>query len=315
MTSGDTIGELGEHRVIRRLTALLPFRPELIQGVGDDTAVVRGNGGSDLLLTSDAVVEGVHFLPETEARLVGRKAIARVLSDIAAMGGEPGWSLIDVAAPLDTEMTRLEEMYRGAVDISNMFGLTLVGGDTARAATLQLHVFAMGRVPEGTAVLRSGAHPGDGIYVTGALGGSINGGHLTFEPRMEEGDWLREGKWAKAMIDLSDGLATDLRHLMEQSRVGAVVDTPQVPASDAAQIDPSRNPIEHALFDGEDFELLFTVAATRTQAFERAWGERFDVPCTRIGTTTSEIGSLRCRDGDGSEKTLAEHGYEHFSSA
>jgi len=315
VNSGDTIGDLGEHRVIRRLASLLPFRPELIQGVGDDTAVVRGNSGSDLLLTSDAVVEDVHFLPETEGRLVGRKAIARVLSDIAAMGGEPGWALIDVAAPLDTEMTRLEEMYRGAVDISNTYGLTLVGGDTARAAMLQLHVFAIGRVPEGTAVLRSGAHPGDAIYVTGALGGSISGSHLTFEPRMEVGDWLREGGWAKAMIDVSDGLATDLRHVIEQSRVGAVVETALVPVSDDAQTDPSRSAIEHALFDGEDFELLFTVDASRSRAFEHAWGERFDVVCTRVGTTTGEVGSLRCRDADGSERELLEQGYEHFSSS
>ena len=310
-----TVKDLGERGVIEQLARLLPSRDDVTVGVGDDTAVVRAGGDTDFLLTSDPVVEGTHFLPETPAELAGRKAVGRSLSDIAAMGGDPLWAVIDLVAPPTTPVDRVLGLDAGAAQMAKAAGLAIVGGDTSGGSTLEAHVFIVGRVPVGTALLRSGARPGDRLYVTGRLGGSLAGHHLTFEPRLAEGRWLREGGWAGAMIDLSDGLATDLRHLLDESGVGAELDLSEVPLSEAARAaSDSRGPIEHALYDGEDFELLFTVPPDRQAAFGAAWAASFDLPCTAVGRITGDAGVLAARDVDGRRRDLAGHGYEHFTS-
>lgn len=311
----DSVRDLGERAVIQRLARMLPSRDDVIVGVGDDTAVVRTAGGTDLLLTSDPVVEGTHFLSDTPPELVGRKAVGRSLSDIAAMGGDPLWALLDLVAPPDTPMARITALYEGAAELARASGLALVGGDTSGGDTLELHVFIVGQVPRGTARLRSGARPGERVYVTGRLGGSLAGRHLTFEPRLEEGRWLREGGWAQAMIDVSDGVVTDLRHILEESGVGAEVDLAAVPVSDAArEAGDGRSAIQHALHDGEDFELLFTVAEDRTQAFEAAWAAAFDLPCAAIGRITEEAGTLCARDAANHPAVLSGEGFEHFTT-
>ncbi|MCE9615543.1 MAG: thiamine-phosphate kinase [Lentisphaerae bacterium] len=311
----DTLGTWGERRLIDHLRQRLPAGPDVRCGIGDDTAVVRAEdkSGEDLLLTSDAVIAGRHFLPTDAPADVGHKAIGRALSDIAAMGGVPRWALIDLVAPPDTAVTVIEGLYDGAVRLAARHGLAIIGGDTTQSTTLELHVFAVGSVPRDAAVLRSGARPGDILLVTGALGGSRAGRHLRFAPRVAEGQWLRA--WATAMIDLSDGLATDLRHIATRSGTGARLDAQAVPITPAAHgLTDAHTPLAHALTDGEDYELLFTVPAARLDAMLNAWRATWTIPCTPIGAITADTGHLRLRAADGVETDLLPNGFEHFRS-
>lgn len=310
----QTLGDIGERAAIDRILAQLGRGDgSVIEGAGDDCAVVRPAPGcdDDLLLTSDPVIEGVHFDPATPPELVGRKALGRVLSDIAAMGGEPAWALLNLVAPASTPVSVLDALYRGAGEQAGAFGLVVVGGDMTAGRTLQVHAFAVGRVPRGRAVLRSGASAGDDLFVTGALGGSRAGRHLSFSPRVREGVFLRG--WAGAMIDLSDGLATDLGHLACRSGVGARVELERVPVSaEARALDDGTPPVQHALRDGEDFELLFTVPAARADTFRGAWAAAFDLPCSRIGAITGDAAELVVEDGRGRRTALCAGGYEHW---
>jgi thiamine-monophosphate kinase len=311
-----SIGQIGENACVARLSRLLPVDDTVVTGIGDDCAVVRADprSGFDLLLTSDPVIEGVHFTAEAPAEAVGHKAIGRVLSDIAAMGGEPLWALIDVVAPPRTAVVRLERIYRGVNRLARRCGLVVVGGDTSQGKALELHVFAVGRVPRGRAVLRSGAKPGDRLYVTGTLGGSMQGKHLRFAPRLSEGQWLRAHRWATAMMDVSDGLATDLRRMLAASGTGAELAADRIPVSrDVRGMPGRRSPLARALCDGEDFELLFTVSQRKAAAFEQAWKRRFGLRCTRIGAMTSRTGQIELMQADGRTTRLTRHGYEHFA--
>lgn len=308
-----TAGGIGEVALIRRLAARLRDPGEGVVGIGDDTAVVPGPPGEEWLLTSDALLEGVHFLPDAEPERIGHKAVARNLSDIAAMGGVPGYGLINLVAPLDIPVARLERIYDGAAAAAERYGLALIGGDTTCGGSLAIHVFLTGAVPAGTACLRSGAKPGDRIWVTGALGGSLAGRHLSFEPRVPEGQWIRAGGWATAMIDLSDGVATDLRHVMDASGTGARLDAERIPISDAARTARDRRtPLEHALEDGEDYELLLTVPRNLAADFADAWQSAFSLPCTEIGEILCAGSGLCIRGADGTDRAPGTGGYEHF---
>jgi thiamine-monophosphate kinase len=294
-----TLRDIGELDAIRRIARLLPAGRNVVAGIGDDCAVVRpARSRWDVLYTTDAVIESVHFGPATNPRLIGHKAAGRVLSDIASMGGEPLYLLINLVAPRDTPVARIERIYRGMVNLCATCGAAIVGGDTAAGRALELHVFGVGRVPRGRAVLRSGARPGDAIYVTGELGGSLRGRHLAFEPRLREGRWLRA--WATAMVDVSDGLVTDLRHMADAGGVGADLRAGAIPVSRTAL------GLRGALTDGEDFELLFTVPKARAAAFERGWARAFRLRCSRIG----EISQRRGIRLEGRPLRLS--GFEHF---
>lgn len=304
----------GEIALIRRLKRLVPGRADVVTGIGDDCAVVRSGRRDDydLLLKSDPVIEGVHFAASDPAGAVGHKALARVLSDLAAMGGEPLWVLVDLVAPASLGLARVEGLYRGMARLARRQGIAIVGGDTAQGTTLELHVFAVGRVPRGTAVLRSGARRGDALYVTGTLGGSRAGRHLRFDPRLAEGRWLREQGWVTAMLDISDGLATDVRRLAGASGLGAVLEAAHIPLSaPARKRRDSLTPLEHALTDGEDFELLFTVPRLKMRAFEAAWRRRFRLKCTRIGEMIPGRGRIDMREA-GTRFPVTLRGYEHF---
>ncbi|MEI6516841.1 MAG: thiamine-phosphate kinase [bacterium] len=308
------VSEIGEDQLIRRLAGLVPSRRDVVAGIGDDCAVVRTGvrDAFDLLLKSDPVIEGIHFSRDAAPGAVGHKAVGRVLSDLAAMGGEPLWALINLVAPQDTPVKRLEGIYRGAASLAKRHGMAIVGGDTSRGKTLELHVFAVGRVPRGRAVPRSGARAGDVLYVTGALGGSGLGRHLKFEPRIREGAWLCSQGWATAMMDVSDGLATDLRRMAAASGTGAILEVGAIPVSPAARrCRDRRSPLEHALADGEDFELLLAVPARKAVAFEAAWRRRFTLRCSRIGVMTKRSGVIELKDGK-SCVPLTCRGYEHF---
>ena len=227
------------------------------------------------------------------------------------MGATPDWALLDLVAPPSTPVARIEDIYRGAARLADRYGLSLVGGDTSRGPVLGLHVFAAGRVPRGTALLRSGASPGDILYVTGLLGGSRAGRHLRFEPRIAEGLWLRETGYAKAAIDLSDGLARDLPRLAASSGVGARIRLADIPVSpDVSGTD--RSPVDHALQDGEDFELLIAVAPENRESFESSWRDVFELPCTPIGSATRGAGRIVLETADGRERELRDDAFRHF---
>lgn len=313
---GEILGYCDEDALIRRIARLLPAGGrDVIAGIGDDCAVVRLPGAAhDLLLTSDPVIEGVHFTPGAAPMAVGHKAVGRVLSDIAAMGGEPLWILADLVAPRTVSVARIDGIYRGMRRLARAAGAVIVGGDTSAGPALELHLFAVGRVSAGRAVLRSGARPGDLVYVTGALGGSRAGHHLAFTPRLREGQWLRAGRWATAMMDLSDGLAADLPRLLAMSKVGAVVETARLPVAPAAKtMRDGRSALAHALGDGEDFELLFTVPSARSAAFETAWRRAWrNLACTRVGVIVRGSSKLRLKHKDGRVVNCRIAGFSHF---
>jgi len=313
--TGATLGDIGEQGAIARLCSRITGTGKLKVGPGDDCAVVAAGPGAadDWVVTSDPVIQGVHFDPDAEPRAVGHKAIGRALSDIAAMGAEPVCALIDIAAPTDTCVAMLDALYVGANDLARRYGCAIAGGDVAEAPVLALHVFGLGRVPAGRAVLRSGARPGDGIFVTGTLGGSLAGKHLAFEPRVREGMWLRD--WATSMTDVSDGLASDLRHIGENSSAGIEIELDRVPVSTALHPEiPDAERCRRALTDGEDYELLFTIPEGRTAEFEAEWRTAFDLSATLIGRVTGEAGQAACLSRGGERTALPGRGYRHFGN-
>lgn len=287
-----TIGELGEDGLIAALCRDLPISDKVLVGPGDDCAVVESSSLLTLLKT-DAVVEGVHFLAGEDARRVGWKAVARVLSDFAAMGGKPGELLVTVALNPETPVTWACELYEGMKACLATHGGVIVGGETTslpKGAPIMISVAGRGTVARSQVVTRSGGRPGDGIFVTGTLGGSIRGKHLDFTPRLAEADWLTQHFEINAMMDLSDGLAKDLPRLARMSGCGFEINRKLLPLSEGVSV-------EEALGDGEDYELLFTSA----DEIEGTWGTTFpDLPLTKIGEFTQEKGSA------------LEGGWDHF---
>jgi thiamine-monophosphate kinase len=321
---------MNEFELIARLTSNLPGHPTVIAGPGDDCAVVdSGLNNQFLLLKTDAVVEGVHFTKETEPERIGHKALARCLSDIAAMAGTPSYALITLGLPTDYEVGFVEAIYRGLAKLAARHGITVVGGETTRnPGHIFLSVAVTGVVAKDRAIRRSGAQPGDAIFVTGELGGSALGKHLDFEPRLEEARWLASHFAIHAMMDLSDGLAGDLPHLLRASGAGAELLATAVPVSRAARqkaraalggngltdagLDISKPALLAALTDGEDFELLFTVASRDAVPLLDAWKSRFrNLKLSCIGRILGTRG-LVIRDERG-VRPLTAHGYTHFA--
>ena len=269
----------------------------LRHGPGHDCAVLAPpSGGMDLVLKTDAVVEGVHFLGSTPAPLVGRKAIARPLSDLAAAGATPRAALVTTGCPGKKSATRLQAVYRGLARAARRWNISIVGGETVRTQQLLLSVSLLGTVPRGQSPHRSGAHPGHLIFVTGKLGGSWPLRHLTFSPRLKEGQWLARKNFPSAMMDLSDGLGADLPRLARMSRVGFRLHPqklPLAPGTDARQ----------ALSRGEDYELLFTVPRNKAARLRKTW------PFT---TRLTEIGVCLPSGSGFQTGGLALQGYDHL---
>jgi thiamine-monophosphate kinase len=254
------------------------------------------------VLTTDPVIEGVHFRSTDRPEWIGNKAAGRVLSDIAAMGAEPQWLMVNVVVPQEREMDVLERIYTGIRALCDRFDATLIGGDLACGPVLELHVFGTGTLPAGTALLRSGARPGDAVFATGSLGGSSRGGHLDFMPRVEEGIFLRESGRVHAMMDISDGLATDMRHILAQSGCGALLESEYI---------PKTGTLDQALYDGEDYELLFTAAPENMQELRTKWQQRFEIRLSQIGIITPEAEKLSLKQ-DGVVTVLKTKAFEHF---
>jgi thiamine-monophosphate kinase len=310
---------MNEFELISRLTRSLPTNPSVVVGPGDDCAVLDvGLTDRLLLFKTDAVVESIHFTHDTAPEKIGHKALGRCLSDIAAMAGTPGAALVTIALPRTFEPAFVEAIYAGMNELARRHGVAIVGGETTTnpAGTL-ISVALLGFIPRGKGILRSGAEAGDAIFVTGELGGSMAGKHLEFEPRLAEARWLAQNFRVHAMLDVSDGLAGDLRHILSASRVGAELNTASIPISRearrAAKASSSAKPaLLAALSDGEDFELLFTVASRDAVPLLDAWRKEFPkLPLTCIGKIKASEG-ITIRDKQG-VRPLTAHGYMHFT--
>jgi thiamine-monophosphate kinase len=301
----------GEFAYIDWLRKRTPPAAGVLVGPGDDCAVLRPPT-RPLLVTTDMLLEGSCFrLAEAGPRRVGRKAIAVNLSDIAAMAGVPTAAVVSVGLPRSGGRELAEELYLGMREIADAFGVPLVGGDTnSWDGPVSISVTVLGEATERGPVLRSGAKVGDWVMVTGPLGGSLLGHHLDFIPRVREAMALHQFADLHAMIDVSDGLAKDLHHICEESRCGGVLYAEAIPIADAARdlaTRDGRSPLDHALSDGEDFELVFTVS--------RADGERLLKDQPVPGIAVSRIGEIVAEgywlQRAGNKAPLEPRGYEH----
>ena len=301
-------GEIALVDSLRRLAGR-PTPDSLVLGIGDDCAIFRPPGArEDLLFTTDMLIEDVHFRCKThQATDIGHKALARGLSDIAAMGGEPRFCLVSLALAAWADRRWIGGFYRGLLRLAARYRCTLAGGDLARASKLACDIVVCGTVPKGRALRRDGARVDDGIYISGKLGGSALGlqtgagpawkRHLRPQPRLELGRYLRDSLRATAAIDLSDGLSLDLRRLCLASGVAAeITDPPRFAGA-------SR---DHSLHGGEDYELLFTLPSGARPPV------RFgSVPITRIGTVRKgRAGEVRLNG-----QKLAPLGYDHLRNS
>jgi thiamine-monophosphate kinase len=334
------VGEMGEFEMIRLMTDGLTYDPRTVVGVGDDCAVYEISKGRYLLATCDMLIEDVHFTRKTaSAFLIGCKAMACSLSDVAAMGGRPLFALVSVGFPSSTPTEFAQDLYVGIRSMCRDYGVTLAGGDTVRSPDrIVIDVSMTGECPRGKYALRSGAKAGDAIVVTGYLGDSAAGldllsgkaierdterrsalaeAHLAPEPRCEQGAFLCENFDIHSMIDISDGLAGDLAHICESSRLGARIQAGNIPLSRALQEfcdSAGRDPLKYALEGGEDYELLFTLAPKEFERLANEWSEQFDLPLARIGEISDAFEGIHIVQ-DGGERPLDARSFDHFRKA
>ena len=320
---------LSEFSLIDRyFAAYRPQRPDVALGIGDDGALLIPPAGQHLVATVDTLVAGVHFFASANPESIGHKALAVNLSDLAAMGATPAWATLALTLPQADEAW-LKRFCQGLFELADQHGVQLVGGDTTHGPVTTITLQALGFAPPGLALRRDRARPGDAIYVTGTPGDAGLALAAAFgkatvaaayredvqmrlewpQPRLAEGVALRS--IASAAIDVSDGLAQDLGHILERSRVGARLDVERLPLSPAlfASLDWDAA-ISMALAGGDDYELCFTVPPERA-----AWLEPiaavWDCRCTRIGVITAEL-DLHLARADGSSFLLKQRGYDHF---
>jgi thiamine-monophosphate kinase len=319
--------------------------PNVVRGIGDDAAVVTPIKGQELVVTTDLLAEGVHFDHTTATfQDIGYKAAVASLSDIAAMGAKPDYLLVSLAIPPSRTASHIQQLYRGLMLACRPHGVELIGGDTsASRQSLFVNIVVIGSVPAGRALTRDGAQVGDLLYVTGTIGDSLAGlrllsarpgtkrslpgskpasaqglirRHLRPTPRVSVGQILSAQRLATSAIDLSDGLSGDLRHLCEQSHVGAEIDRDALPISSALRRYADMNnvdPVDTALQGGEDYELLFTVAPRHGRKVERLEGH-VDCRLSCIGIIKPKAYGLRLKDRSGSVRRLPMLSYRHFHS-
>ncbi|MCA9032334.1 MAG: thiamine-phosphate kinase [Planctomycetaceae bacterium] len=280
-------------------------------GIGDDAAVQRVTPGQHVVVAKDVLMEGAHFEFESASpELAGRKALAVNLSDIAAMGARPVSAYIGLVLPKSRGIEFARRVDAGIRELANQYNVCIAGGDTNTwDGPLVISVTVLGEVAPNSAIQRSGARLGDILFVSGPLGGSLSSGrHLTFEPRLELAQRLTSACKVNAMMDISDGLALDCTRMLKASGVGAVLDSNSIPIhSDVSSSLPAEQRLQHALHDGEDFELLIALSEDQAELFA---GTQLSVPLQRIGRVTAEPG-LYLQQNSGEPVLLKPRGYEH----
>ena len=319
---------LSEKALIARIRRQVKPGRRVVLGIGDDCAVLRVPTDHDALVTTDFSLEGVHFRRDWHpAESVGHRCLTRGLSDIAAMGGEPIAAFVSLALPRDLPQSWVNGFSKGLLRLADSAGVSLAGGDTAQSLHgILADVMVLGSAPTGKVILRSGARAGDRIYVSGELGGSavaldrltssakhkVNPNHFRQhfwpQPRLGLGRVLRERGLASAMIDISDGLSTDLTHICEESGVGAEILAEAIPRASIGKHLHEAD-LQFALHGGEDYELLFTTPANH-QLPSRLAG----VPITEIGYLTRNKRAILLKNADGKKSRLEAKGWEHFKS-
>jgi thiamine-monophosphate kinase len=298
-----TVRSLGEFGLIDSIRKFQAPHARVIQGIGDDAAVLALDRRRYQLFTTDMLVEGVHFTRGTPAALIGRKSVACSISDIAAMGGIPTAAVVSIGLPAGVSAGDVQAMYAGMSKVARQFGVSIVGGDTVKASRLVINVALLGEVDKKDLVLRSGARPGDMIMVSGPLGNTLGSGrHLTFTPRVKEARFLVKGFRPSAMMDVSDGLAGDLGHILKAAGAGAILDTPDIPRNPGATLGS-------ALTGGEDFELLFTIPPARGRRLLAAKSEFRFFP---VGFITAGKCQLYLRDAGGQCRPCMAKAYQHY---
>ena len=296
------LSEIGEDALVEQLTARLQKGKGVLAGAGeDDCAIIRKRATPDLLtlLKSDCIVEGVHYRPDTPPSKVGWKAMARAISDIAAMGGVPEQALVTLVIQPERELSYVRSLYKGLEKAARDHNISIVGGETASCdGAAMISISLTGHVEKSHCARRSTGRPGDTLYVTGQLGGSIGGRHLTFRPRLAEARWLATHFKLRAMMDLSDGLARDLPRLAAASGTGYQVEAEKLPRHRGCST-------EQAATDGEDYELLFAIGPRDSRRLAATWPKKFPkLALTKIGYLTKK----------GVASGLGPGGWEHFKS-
>ena len=291
--------EVGEDRLLDQLLPTLPSNRDVLLRAGDDCAIVKSDErGKFQLLKTDCLVENIHFTKKSRPELVGWKAMARPLSDFAAMSGVPQFALVTLIVPSQTTFAWVKKMYRGLEKAARTFEVAIVGGETSTIkGPVVISVTVTGFVEKGRWVGRAGGKANDDLFVTGRLGGSLRGRHLDFVPRIVESRWLTKNFRIHAMMDLSDGLGSDLPRLARASGVGFELDEAALP----------RNPgcsTKQAISDGEDYELLFAISPRESAGLIKGWRRKFPkILLTRIGRLKSKIEN---------RKSKFPKGYVHF---
>ncbi len=300
--------DIGEFGLIKRIAEKerIADKKDIIAGIGDDAAVLKDKKNSYLLLTTDMLVENVHFNQKATPFQIGWKALAVNISDIAAMGGIPEYALISLGLRKNTALKFIDELYRGIRTLAQKFEVQILGGDTVASSKIVVNIALIGEVEKKYLTLRKGAKPGDKIYITGRLGGSITGKHLSFIPRVREARYLVKNFHPTAMIDISDGLLSDLTRICEASDIGAKIYQQKIPLSKKAIS------LQNALTGGEDFELLFTHPPSISSPPHLMVGENKEkVSMTQIGEITKNT-RIILLDEKGKTVFLKKRGYDHF---
>ncbi|HIE44320.1 MAG TPA: thiamine-phosphate kinase [Candidatus Omnitrophica bacterium] len=300
-----------EQEIIENLKEIVPSKgKDILTDIGDDTAVVKWDKDFYLLLTTDVVVEDVHFRKaETTPYQIGWKALAVDLSDIAAMGGIPLYALVSLGLP-EGNLQLLKGVYRGIKALAKKYDVKIIGGNISKSPFLFVNIFLAGKVERKNLKLRRTAKAGDLICITGKLGGAQVRKHLSFTPRIEEVRALIQQVTISSMIDISDGLSSDLIKLAQESKVGFKIYLDRVPVSkDTLKLSKTREGrISHALNDGEDYEILFTVPKKFSKALPR---KICSVEITKIGEIISERKYYGIEKGK--EIRITEAGFDHFT--
>ena len=294
--------QIGEFGLIERMREKIKMDKSVIRGVGDDAAVISYTKDKYLLFTTDMLIEGVHFTrKEATFFQIGRKALAVNISDIAAMGGIPKYAVISAGFPKELSLRAIDNIILGINTLAKEYRINIVGGDTVRAGKIVLCISLVGQIKKRDLTLRSGAKLGDLIFVTGSLGGARRLKQFNFIPRVKEAQAIIKKFKPTAMIDLSDGLASDLQKIAQASKVGAVIFEQMVPLSRGAFL-------QSALYEGEDFELLFTMPLDSARKFYKK--EEFPITC--LGKVVERKRGLAIIDKKAKTISLKQKGFKHF---